>query len=297
MAAIETPATLTLDKIVLATDFSPASEQATAYAQALAKKFASHITVTHVVDLSVATRSEEAVVGFPIDRMRHDSAENMERTINELTEQGLQAQCRTEEAHTPARAVVRVTEELKANLLILGTNARRGLERAILGSFAEAAIHHARCPVLTIGPSVPHTANPDIDFRNVVFATDLHHQAAAKAAIALAFAEESLARVTLCHVIEHPADELTDALEEQFKTESALRKLIPNAAYDWCKPGVAVVYGGVPEKILRLAGVSHADLLVLGARRNSTWLLHPSQGVAAQVIRDASCPVMTITSD
>ena len=60
---------LTLDQIVVATDFTPVSEMAVAYAAALAKRFASKLTVASVVDLSIASRSE-AVVDSP----RQDAA-------------------------------------------------------------------------------------------------------------------------------------------------------------------------------------------------------------------------------
>jgi nucleotide-binding universal stress UspA family protein len=67
---------LTLARIVLATDFSPASDRAAGYARDLARRFSSSLTLAHVIDLSVATRSEEALVGTPLDEMRHASTEN-----------------------------------------------------------------------------------------------------------------------------------------------------------------------------------------------------------------------------
>lgn len=48
----------------------------------------------------------------------------------------------------PTRALVRACEEHGAELLIVGTHARRGLEKFVNGSVAEALIRHAPCPVL-----------------------------------------------------------------------------------------------------------------------------------------------------
>jgi len=53
---------LMVDRILLATDFSSASEVATGYARAVAKRFSSTLSLANVVDLSIATRSEAAVV-------------------------------------------------------------------------------------------------------------------------------------------------------------------------------------------------------------------------------------------
>src|ERR1700740_2204317 len=67
---------LTIDNIVVATDFGPAAEAATEDATSIAKHFSSKLTLVNVVDLSVATRSEAAMAGWPLEQMREDSAAN-----------------------------------------------------------------------------------------------------------------------------------------------------------------------------------------------------------------------------
>lgn len=284
---------LTLDQVVVATDFTPVSEMAVAYAAVLTKRFASKLTVANVVDLS-ATRSDAAVMGIPIDAMRRDSAENVENLLNDLAMDGVHALGRSLEAHKPAAAVVRLADELRANLLVIGTNSRTGLKKMVLGSFAEGVIHHASCPVLTIGPKVKIQPAEDIPFRTIVFATDLHHDAVQKAAVALAFAKDSLARIYMSHVISHPPNDLTNSLDLQFTSEKALSKLIPAADYEWCSPECTVEYGNAAAHILQLANRTGADLIVLGARRNTSWFTHLTEGTVAQVLSEASCPVMTI---
>ena len=178
MSVIGDQVGLTLDRIVLATDFSPAAEKATGYAQGLAKRFSSSLTLAHVVDLSVATRSEEAVVGLPVDEVRHESAENQERLLADMTMAGVRATAHTVESHNPAAAIVGFAKELRADLIVTGTNARRGLSKAILGSCAEGIIRHASCPVLTIGPSAKSVSRGGFSFNTVVFATDFSSHAA-----------------------------------------------------------------------------------------------------------------------
>jgi nucleotide-binding universal stress UspA family protein len=48
----------------------------------------------------------------------------------------------------PATEIVRVAEEEKAELIVLGTHGRTGLSRILMGSVAEAVVRHAPCPVL-----------------------------------------------------------------------------------------------------------------------------------------------------
>lgn len=293
MPVIQNEVGLTLDKILVATDFTPESGKALDYARAFAHQFASRLTLAHIVDLSVASPYPGAVVGLSLDQMRHDSAENLEREVNNLGIEGITAQGKTLEAHNPAAAIVDLSENLDADLVIVGTHNRQGLSKLILGSCSEKVIHSARCPVLTIGPKVnPHPV--DVAFRTIVFATDLKHDAVEKAAVALAFAKDSIANVHICHIIENHMESFADAFRQHTHAECALAKLIPDASYNWCNPKPSVLFGNVDQEILKVARNTEADLIVLGAHRSSKWLNRFWDGVVEDVVRQATCPVLTV---
>lgn len=285
---------LTLDRVMVATDFTPVSEIAVAYASALAKRFASKLTIVHVVDLSVATRSDAAVVGIPINQMRQESAERFENLLSNLSLEGVRAFGRRLEANNPCAAVVHLAKDLRANLLVISTHARTGLDKMIRGSFAEGVIHHAECPVLTVGPKVKVSPPENIPFRTIVFATDLHHDSVQKAGVALAFAKDGLAHIYMCHVISHPPSDFTSSLDLQITSEKQLSKLIPAAAFEWCGPECIVEYGNVADHILQLAKSKGADLIVLGAHRSTSWITRLTEGTVAHVLSEADCPVMTV---
>jgi nucleotide-binding universal stress UspA family protein len=287
---------LTLDRIVLATDFSSSAEKAAGYAQALAKRFSSSLSLAHVVDLSVATRCENAAAGLPIDELRHEGAENQERLLGEMTMAGVRATAHTLESHTPAAAVVGFARELRADLIVTGTNARHGLGKAILGSFAEGVIRHASCPVLTIGPNAKPMPTGALSFHTVVFATNFSSDAAKQALIALSFAQDSVAKIYLCHVLDPGGDEVADTTDPEFKFQSALERLIPKSTYDWCSPACVVEDGAVAPHILELAKNVQADLIVLGAKHSASWYAHLIEGTVGRVIARAECPVMTVCS-
>src|SRR5215469_1753135 len=292
MPVIQNEVGLTLDKIVVATDFTPESEKALTYARALAHHFASKLILAHVIDLSIAVPLEASFGGPDLDSMRSDGAENMDRTLRDLEINGLKARGETIEAHNPAEAIVSLSEKIDADLLIVGTHHRRGLSKLLLGSCSEAIIHNASCPVLTIGPNAD--AEPlDVGFRSIVFATDLEHNAASKAAVALAFAKDSIAKIQVCHVIEGNG-RLVDAFAEQSKAEATLSKLIPDASYDWCTPKPSVEFGDVEQQILRVAQTVDADLIVLGAQRGASWNRRFWDGIVERIIGRANCPVLTI---
>lgn len=285
---------LVVNRIILATDLTPATETATKYAEALAKRFSSNLTLAHIVDLSTATRSEKAVVGVPLDDMRRSSSIEMEQLLTGFSSAGVKATAHALEAHNPAAAIVGLAEQLKADLIVAGTHSRHGLSKAILGSCAEGIIRHATCPVLTVGPKSKVPSGRAFSFNAVVFATDFESEAAAKASLAFAFAQDSAAKIYLCHVLEKPGKDVSQTLESQFKMETALEKMIPKAAYDWCSSECVIGQGRASAQILALAKRVGADLIVLGAKRRYSWLVPWNNGVVGDVLAEAECPVMTI---
>jgi nucleotide-binding universal stress UspA family protein len=293
MPVIQNEIGLALDKIVVAIDFTPDSERALVYGSALARRFASRLTLAHVIDLSVATISGTAVVGLPLDEMRHDSAEYMERTLNDLGSQGITAQGKTMESHRPAAAIIDLARIVNADLIVVGTHNRHGLNKLVMGSCSGEIVRSVTCPVLVVGPRVDPKP-VDLDFRNIVFASDLKHDAVEKAFVALAFAKDSIAHVKLVHVIEEHQGSIADAFALHARAESTLEKLIPDAAYTWCTPEPAVVFGNVEQQVLRIAKDTQADLIVLGAHPGPRWFNRIWDGVVEQVISEATCPVLTI---
>lgn len=55
---------------------------------------------------------------------------------------------------TAAHAIVQLSSDLGADLIVIGTHNRRGLERLLLGSVAEGTVRNTPCPVLVI-PAPP----------------------------------------------------------------------------------------------------------------------------------------------
>jgi len=50
----------------------------------------------------------------------------------------------------PHDQIVRYAESLEADIIIIGSKERRGINRILKGSVAERAIEYAPCPVLVI---------------------------------------------------------------------------------------------------------------------------------------------------
>ena len=54
------------------------------------------------------------------------------------------------EAHTAWRGVVQAAESMQADLIVMGSHGRSGLEKLVLGSVAQAVLAHTRLPVLVV---------------------------------------------------------------------------------------------------------------------------------------------------
>jgi nucleotide-binding universal stress UspA family protein len=53
---------------------------------------------------------------------------------------------------SPSTAILQTAVDLDADLIIVGTRKRRGVEKLVFGSVAERVLHHAHCPVLVAMP-------------------------------------------------------------------------------------------------------------------------------------------------
>ena len=141
---------LPLKRILQPTDFSEPSDYAFRLACSLARDYGACLTVLHVVlpplgsaEVEAHRHPESYFAGIWKELRRYQSpAENV--SLEHRLEQG-----------DPAREILRVAQEIGADLIVLGTHGRRGVARALLGSVAEQVVRRASCSVLTVKVPVP----------------------------------------------------------------------------------------------------------------------------------------------
>ena len=139
-----------IKKIILATDFSDSSRDASYHALLLAQTFKAELKALHVFDPSawnVSSLTTDASVGGP------EEARQRGKDILEELAKSFDLEVETIFAEgDPGHEIVRVAEELNADLVVLGTHGLTGLKRIAIGSVAEFVVRHAPCAVLTIKP-------------------------------------------------------------------------------------------------------------------------------------------------
>jgi nucleotide-binding universal stress UspA family protein len=121
----------------------------------------------------------------------------------------------------------------------------------------------------------------------------MNQDAAEKAAVALLIAEDTCSKVHLCYSLKNTNPDISRTMQTQIMKEAELRKLVPQVSYERCDVDCVVEYGDAGSHILDLAGKVSADLIIMGAKRSSSWLAL-SEGVVGHVLAKAQCPVMTV---
>jgi len=132
-------------KILVPTDFSPAADAALRYAIDMARGLSAEIHLVHAWQLSAyASPSSDLAKGMERDLSR-DLAQAAARVP--AGEVALHQHLRL---GIPYVEIVDAARDLGADLVVMGTTGKTGLEHFLLGSVAERVVRTAACPVLTV---------------------------------------------------------------------------------------------------------------------------------------------------
>ncbi len=280
---------VTFDRILVPTDFSNISQRALDYAKAIAKQADSELLLMHVTaPVNLITPPEAAWIDVAEIESLQD--ERLEQSGAGLRSEGFRAQA-ISVAGPLYDELLATVKQYKVDLIVLGTHGKKGLERLLLGSDAEAVLRQANCPVLSVGPAVPALAEKTWRIREVMCATTLKPQAAQVVAYAHKLAASWEAELVLFHVRNSSEpDEDVDWVS----FEDAFHHYVPedNGRRSWLRSRLA---SASPEdSILDFATQRKSDLIVMGAHQASSVATHLARGTAAKVMAEARCPVMTI---
>ena len=143
------PSQIAFKEILVASDLSDVSDKAIGYAKSIAGRFGSHLLLAHI--------SQPAnPVAVPEGEWIADGSGSYVEEQVEAAGVALQAEGFLAEAvnnYGPVKYEIEtLAADRDADLIVLGTRARRGFERFILGSKAEGVMRTVGCPVIAVGP-------------------------------------------------------------------------------------------------------------------------------------------------
>jgi len=137
--------------ILVATDFSRASEHALEYAQALARSFGGTLHLLHVVPDPVLASAWSDAYAYDLtalgERLRVEAVQQLVARAQSIRDVSV-----TTEAiiGVPATLISLTAAERGVDLIVMGTHGRSGFSHLFLGSVAERVVRTAPCPVLTM---------------------------------------------------------------------------------------------------------------------------------------------------
>lgn len=143
-------------RVLVPTDFSGPSEEAWKAACRLARALGAELILVHVF-VEPSLFSEGPFSGERVREVYATSRAWIEKALEELAgaarDQGIavRVMVRDGAAH---REILALAAYEHADLIVIGTHGRGGLERALIGSVADRVIRLAPCPVLSVrGPA------------------------------------------------------------------------------------------------------------------------------------------------
>ncbi|MDR6215343.1 universal stress protein [Paracidovorax wautersii] len=139
--------------ILIPVDGSPTSMLAVGKAAALAKTFGSSVTALYVVDPYPFTG---VGADFAYGQAQYLSAATAEANAaldaakKAIEDAGVPVTTVVGEGHAVHDGIVRAVESTGADLIVMGSHGRRGLEKLVLGSVTQRVLGVAHVPVLVV---------------------------------------------------------------------------------------------------------------------------------------------------
>jgi len=137
-------------RILVPTDFSACADEALAVALELAKKFESHVILTHACE-SPST-AYMGMMATPLDLItpvREAAKEALAQSFALLQRNHADSESLLLFGNAPLE-LLRAIESSRADLVVIGTHGRTGLTHLLLGSVAEKIVRTSPVPVLTV---------------------------------------------------------------------------------------------------------------------------------------------------
>lgn len=145
-------------RILLATDGSPASDHAATIAVSLARTHNAHLTAVYVIDpypyIGIGEMNPMGFQAYMGAAQLHSAQAfaHIQQLVNEEDKEGSAIPLDTQLVEEVAahKGILQAAETDNADLIIVGSHGRNGLERLLLGSTANKVSSHSSRPVLIV---------------------------------------------------------------------------------------------------------------------------------------------------
>jgi len=151
-----------ITKILIAIDDSAVAEHAAAYGFDIARKFNAAVGLVNIVEPAImpqVTTNVDPIMGFPVEGSGFEEMElldiqkNQSENVVNQTIQKLAGDLQVTHFNqfgSTADGIITCSKDFNADLIVLGTHGRTGIDRFLMGSIAEHVVRHSEVPVLVV---------------------------------------------------------------------------------------------------------------------------------------------------
>lgn len=194
---------LTLNRILVPTDFSDGAASAFAYANALAAKYGGKIDLLHVIPSFRYLHESISRMGLPIDmdkdiypHLLQETGKRLQELMDGVIDAGHRGEAVVKVDFKASECIARQAEARHADVVVMGA-VGAGKNHLFTGTTTEKVIRICAVPVLAIPPgSVPGEVN------RILVPTDYSENSFHALRGAMSMADSLTAEITVFHVVE-----------------------------------------------------------------------------------------------
>lgn len=186
----------------------------------------------------------------------------------------------------------------KAKLIALFTHNKKGLERLIMGSFAETAVHRSRIDLLLAGPKTKYPQR----IKNIFYASDFSPRSKRDLHRVLELCKQVSARLTVFHAAEITYHWPPDEASSEILAYRRKIKKMQNWIESECKKAKVSFFVKIKTELestadlaIKGARSAKADLIIVGAKAGPLAALMGGS-VTRKIVRNGSYPVLILKS-
>jgi nucleotide-binding universal stress UspA family protein len=140
--------------LLVTLDGSARAESVLPHAIDIGRSMGAQVTLLRIVDATTSGWGERGAVGksveAPTNSLHVEQARSyLDRVADQIRASGVTASVVVKQG-APSKAIVESAREADADAIVMATHSRRGLNRLMFGSVAEAVLHESHLPILLV---------------------------------------------------------------------------------------------------------------------------------------------------
>lgn len=152
-----------IKKILIGIDDSNYAENAAKYGFKLAESLNAHVGLVHIMEplaMSMSSTGADEILGMPLQNLGGAGDIGMIDAQTSISENIIQRTAKKyggklqvtnfSEYGSTGEGIINCATAFKADIIIIGTHNRTGLDRLLMGNVAEYVMRHSEIPVLVV---------------------------------------------------------------------------------------------------------------------------------------------------